>query len=472
MDPSLRAGLIDCAGPGGWIDGASPEAAPFLNEWRDRWHGSSPLILRPARRDQVAAILTLADETNTAVVAQGGNTGLVGGQIPFGPEVVLSLNRMRAIRQVDPVGDSLVAEAGVPLAEVQQAADRMDRFFPLSLASEGTATIGGLISTNAGGTGVLRYGTMRDLVLGLEVVLADGRVLHRLEALRKDNTGLDLKHLFIGTEGTHGIITAATLKLHPKPRDRQTAFVALDHVEAALELLNRARALSGDRVSGFELMPHIGFEFLRRHKPDLRQPFQALDHPWYALIEMTSGDAPGPLAETMDQLLEGALDLGLIRDGVVASSLSQGQAFWALRENLSEVQKYEGGSIKHDVSVPLDRLAGFIERASHLVETLVPGCRPVPFGHVGDGNVHFNVSQPVGADTKTYLDQWPVMTAQVHDLVHQLGGSISAEHGIGQAKIDDLYRLRDPVSLDVMSRIKSALDPKGLLNPGKVLRRL
>ena len=465
-------GLIDrfkaLVGPLGWIDGASEDARPYLVEWRDRWPGQSRLILRPQSTQEVADLCRLAYETNTPLVPQGGNTGLVGGQMPMAGELVLSLSRLKSIRRFDPLSDSLIVEAGVTLAAVQRAADDAGRLFPLSLASEGSATIGGLIATNAGGTAVLRYGPMRDLVLGLEVVLADGRVLDRLSILRKDNTGFDPKHLFIGTEGRFGIITAAALKLFAKPRDIQTAFMALGDVDSALELLALAKDMSGGRVTGFEIIPKIGLDYLQAHRPALRQPLN-LDHPWYILMELTGGDPPGPLALTLESLLAQALDQGLIADAVIAESLAQGRSFWALREEMSGVQKHEGGSIKHDIAVPLHQIPAFIARATQAVLSIAPGCRPVPFGHLGDGNIHFNVSQPIGADTEAYLALWPEMAHAVHSIAHDLGGSISAEHGIGQAKIEDLIQFSDPVSLDLMRQVKSALDPSKILNPGKVL---
>jgi FAD/FMN-containing dehydrogenase len=483
IDPALINRFKELVGPLGAIDGANPDAAAYTREWRDRWPGQTPLILRPKTSAEVSKILALAQDTGTAIVPQGGNTGLVGGQMPIGQDqLILSLGRMNAIRQIDPLAQTIVAEAGVTLAAVQQAADQADRLFPLSLASEGSATIGGLIATNAGGTAVLRYGNMRQLVLGLEVVLADGRIIERLSALRKDNTGLDLKHLFIGTEGLHGIITAASLSLHPKPRDIKTAFVALTRVGDALALLAQAQNAAGGSVSGFELIPAIGLQFIKTHRPDMRVPFTH-DHPWYVLIEMTSGDPPepfgqtqsplgqtqSPLGQTIADCLTRALGEGLIEDAVIAQDMAQHHQFWAIREGLSEIQKYEGGSIKHDVSLPISRLAEFIAKASQAVEAFCPGCRPVPFGHLGDGNVHFNVSQPIGADSAQYLALWPEMNRIVHDLVVEMGGSISAEHGIGQAKIDDLYRYTDPTELELMARIKHALDPRGILNPGKIL---
>jgi FAD/FMN-containing dehydrogenase len=468
----MNDALIDrfkaLVGPLGWIDGASEDARPYLVEWRDRWPGYSRLILRPKSTQEVANLCRLAHETKTALVPQGGNTGLVGGQMPMAGEFILSLSRLTAIRRVDPLSDSLIVEAGVTLSAVQRLADDAGRLFPLSLASEGSATIGGLIATNAGGTAVLRYGPMRDLVLGLEVVMPDGRVLDRLSILRKDNTGFDPKHVFIGTEGRFGIITAAALKLFARPRDVQTAFIALADIGSALDLLALAKDMSGGRVTGFEIIPKIGLEFLQAHRPALRQPL-SLNQPWYILMELTGGDPPGPLALTIENLLAQALDQGLISDAVIAESIAQGRSFWALREEMSGVQKHEGGSIKHDIAVPLHQIPAFITRATQAVLSIAPLCRPVPFGHLGDGNIHFNVSQPIGADSTAYLALWPDMAHAVHAIVHDLGGSISAEHGIGQAKMADLIQFSDPVSLDIMRDIKSALDPNGILNPGKVL---
>lgn len=458
----------DIVGPQGFIDGTADAARPYLVEWRDRWRGDTPLILRPADTAQAAAIISLAARTGTPIVPQGGNTGLVGGQIPLGPEILVSLDRMTRVRGVDAAGDAILVDAGVTLARVQAEAEAADRLFPLSLASEGSATIGGLIATNAGGTAVLRYGPMRDLVLGLEVVLPDGQVLNALRTLRKDNTGFDLKHLFIGSEGTLGLITGAALKLHPRPRDVETAWLALSSLEAAVPLLALAKTLSGGRVTGFELVPRIGLDFLLRHRPGMRDPLSGR-HDWHALVEMTSGDAPGPLRATMEAVLAEAFDQGLVADAVLAEGPAQGRRLWDLREGLSEVQKFEGGSIKHDVAVPLDRIADFVARASAAVTDLVPGCRPVPFGHVGDGNIHFNVSQPPGMDRDAFLGQWEAMARRVHDIVAEMGGSFSAEHGIGRLKVGDLRRYKSPVEVALMGRIKAALDPQGLFAPGRVL---
>lgn len=473
---------------------SEPEAQqPYLREWRDLYQGSSPLVLRPGSVAEVSAILKLAHETGTAIVPQGGNTGLVGGQIPglsrtcsdeslhaIGssagssdqqagrPEIVVSLNRLNAIRSVDPTGNTMIVEAGVPLYQIQKAAHDVDRLFPLSLGSEGTCQIGGNLSTNAGGTAVLSYGNTRDLALGLEVVLADGTIWHGLRALRKDNTGYDLKHLFIGAEGTLGIITAAVLKLFPKPQSKATAFLGLPSPEHALAVFNHARALAGPALTGFELMPRIGLDFVLKHSAGTRHPL-AQDHAWYCLLELSNrGDAQDGEA-LLETILSDALEVGWIDDGAVAQSGQQSDAFWHLRLAMSEVQKAEGGSIKHDISVPVASVPAFLEEAIAAVEAFLPGCRPVPFGHLGDGNIHFNISQPVDMNKANYLAQWDTMNAVVHKIVLGYGGSISAEHGIGFLKRDLLQSVKDPVELAIMRALKQALDPQNILNPGKVL---
>lgn len=443
---------------------------PYRVEWRDRFTGETPLVLRPACTAEVSAILALANSTGTAIVPQSGNTGLVGGQVPdrSGREVVLSLERMTRIRSVDAQGYALTAEAGTILADVQAAAEAADRLFPLSLGSEGSCRIGGNISTNAGGTGVLAYGSMRDLVLGLEVVLADGRVLDGLTALRKDNTGYDLKQLLIGAEGTLGVVTAAVLKLHPKPRGQAVAFAAMGSPAAALKLFSTARARAGHDLTGFELMPRIGLDFVLRHLPGTRDPLAAAS-PWYALIEIASGSSDDKASEILEELLGDALAEGTITDAAIARSLAERKAFWHLRHGMSEAQKPEGGSIKHDISVPLADVPAFLDEAIAAVAAMVPGCRPVPFGHLGDGNIHFNVSQPLGADKAAFLARWEEMNALVHGIVARHRGSISAEHGIGRLKRDLLPGVKGEVAMALMRAIKNAFDPNGILNPGKVL---
>lgn len=441
----------------------------FLVEQRDLWHGKTPLVLRPGSTEEVAAILKLANETGTAIVPQGGNTGLVGAQVPdeSNTQIIVSLKRLDRIREVDATSSTMTCEAGVVLQTAQAAADAADRLFPLSLGAEGSCTIGGNLSSNAGGTGALAYGIARDLVLGLEVVLADGRILHGLNKLKKDNTGYDLKNLFVGAEGTLGIITAATLKLFPKPRARERAFIGLPSPEAALALLNLANERAGGTVTGFEFMPRIGLEFVLRHAPGTRDPLSGA-HAWYVLIELSSV-ARGGLREVLEEVLAAALEAGLIEDAAIAENLDQGIAFWRLRELLAEVQRFEGGSIKHDVSVPVNAVPALVSRGVAAAEKLIPGCRPVPFGHLGDGNVHFNISQPIGADKAAFLDRWKEMNEVIHGIVAEYGGSFSAEHGIGQLKRDGLAAVKDPVAYDLMRTLKRTLDPNGILNPGKML---
>jgi len=442
------------------------DIAPYVTEERDLFHGHTPVVLRPGTVAEVALILALANETATAVVPQGGNTGLVGGQIPQAGELVLSLTRLDRIREVDATSNTMTCEAGVVLAKAQEAAAAVDRLFPLSLAAEGSCTIGGNLSTNAGGTAVLAYGNARDLVLGLEVVLADGRVWNGLSKLKKDNTGYDLKNLFVGAEGTLGVITAAVLKLYPRPRAVETAFVGLASPADALALFNLAGERAGGTVTSFELMSRMSVEFALRHGAGCRDPLGA-PLAWYVLIELSS-QAAG-LRAPLEDLLGAAAERGFLSDATIAASLDQRKAFWHLRDMLSDVQRFEGGSIKHDVSVPVAAVPDFIAQASAAVESLIPGCRPAAFGHLGDGNVHFNISQPVGADAAAYLARWDEMGAVVNRIVTNLDGSISAEHGIGQLKRDLLPAVKDKVALDLMRTLKRTLDPNNILNPGKVL---
>ncbi len=443
--------------------------ASHLEEPRGLYRGRTLALVRPADTREVAAVVAYCNTARIPLVPQGGNTGLVGGQTPdeSGREIILSLRRLNRIREIDPLADAMIVEAGVTLAEAQAAAAGADRLFPLSLASEGSCTIGGNLATNAGGVAVLAYGNARDLTTGIEVVLADGRVVEALSKLRKDNTGYDLKNLFIGAEGTLGIITAAALKLFPRPRSRSTAFVGLADPHRALALLQMARERIGQGLTSFELMPRIGLEFSLSYRPTLRDPL-AGRHAWYVLVEASS-QTEGGLDDAMTELLGAALEREIIDDASLAVSLDQRDAFWAIREDLSDAQKPQGGSIKHDVSVPVGAVPAFIDEASAAVEAFMPGARVVAFGHLGDGNIHFNVSQPVGADKQAFLDQWSAMNEVVHAVVARHSGSISAEHGIGRLKRDLLAETKDPVALDVMRKLKSALDPHGILNPGKVL---
>ena len=436
----------------------------YMREWRDIWLGQSPLVLRPGSTEEVARILAIANETRTAIVPQSGNTGLAGGQIPHdtGDEVLLSLERMTRIIAVDAADNTMTVEAGATLKSVQEAAGAADRLFPLSLASEGTCRIGGNLSTNAGGVHVLAYGNARELCLGLEVVLADGRVWNGLKRLRKDNTGYDLKDIFIGAEGTLGIITAAVLKLFPKPRHFETAFIAVPSPQAAVDLLALIRDLSGNRVTAFEILPRIALEFTVRHM-GVRDPLSAPSS-WYVLTELADA-AEGSLSDILGE----AMARGLASDAIVAQSMAQRDELWATREKLSESQKFEGGSIKHDVSVPVSKVPQFLAEAEVALLRFMPGARIMAFGHLGDGNIHYNVSQPIGMDKKTYLDCWDAMNAVVFEVVLRLGGSISAEHGIGRMKRSYMTQIKSPVELRMMRDMKNMLDPLGILNPGKVL---
>ena len=445
------------------------DMAPHLEERRELFHGRAAAVLKPASTEEVSAIMRIAHDAGVPVVPQGGNTGLVGGQIPdeSGAAIILSLSRMNRIHAIDTANNTLTVEAGVTLAAVQAEAEKADRLFPLSLASEGTCQIGGNLASNAGGTQVLRYGNARDLVLGLEVVLANGDVWNGLTGLRKDNTGYDLRHLFLGSEGTLGIITAAVLKLFPRPEAVSTAFAAVPSVDAAVSLLRIADTVSGGQVSTFELVPRIGLDFVTAHLEGAADPL-ADRSPWYVLIEMTAGTR-AHLDEAMEASLKEGLEQGLVTDAAIAQSETQRADFWRLRESLSDVQRLEGGSIKHDVSVPVSRMDDFITRATKAVEDRLPGIRPVPFGHIGDGNVHFNLSQPVAMEKAAFLDLWEEMNAIVHNIVREMGGSISAEHGVGQLKRDEIAATKSPVEMELMRSLKRTLDPKGILNPGKVV---
>ena len=448
----------------------SEDIDPYCHELRDKFKGTAAFVLKPGTVKEVSEVMALANRLGVAIVPQGGNTGLVGGQMPddSGAQIILSLERLKQIRSVDASGNVMVVEAGVPLERVQQAAEEAGRFFPLALGAQGSCQIGGNLSTNAGGTGVLAYGNARDLVLGLEVVLADGRIWHGLRALRKDNTGYDLKHLFIGAEGTLGIITAASLKLFPAPKGREVAFAAVSDPHKALALFNLARTHAGFMLTGFELMPRMGMAFVLKHLPGARDPL-ASPHPWYCLLELSIGTDAIDGRALVESIFADAFEAGLVEDAALAESQGQADDFWRLRHGMSEVQRAEGGSIKHDISVPVSQVPAFLDRAIPVCEAAVPGCRMVPFGHLGDGNLHFNMSQPVGADKAAFLARWEEINALVHAIVADMGGSISAEHGIGQLKRDLLPGVKDPVELALMAQIKQCLDPKGILNPGKVL---
>jgi FAD/FMN-containing dehydrogenase len=453
--------LKSVLGDGGWSDDP-PRLAPKLVEWRDRWSGTTPLLVLPRSTAEVAAVVGVCAEAGVAIVPQGGNTGLVGGQIPQG-EILLSLERMRAIRDLDPFDDVMVVEAGVTLAAVREAALAADRMFPLSLASEGSATVGGLVSTNAGGTAVLRYGTMRALVLGLEAVLPSGRIWNGLKRLRKDNTGYDLKQLLIGAEGTLGVVTAASLKLFPVLTSRAVAFAGLRTPQDAIRLLARAKAETGGALEAFELMGRAGIGLVLRNIEGQREPLGG-EHPWYVLIETASGE-PGAAEGAMERLLTRALEEDLIQDAAVAQTAAQAKAFWALRENQSAAQKREGAAWKHDVSVPVSRMADFIDEASRAIEASSPGARVVAFGHVGDGNVHFDVLAPAGADQAAFAARREDGARIVHDIIARMEGSISAEHGLGSMKSTEALAYKSPVEVEAMRAVRAALDPKRIMNP-------
>jgi D-lactate dehydrogenase (cytochrome) len=442
------------------------DIAPYVTEERDLFHGRSPLVLRPGSTAEVSAICKLASEQRIALVPQGGNTGLVGGQTPHNGEVVISMRRMDKIRDIDTASNTMTCEAGVVLQIAQQRASEVDRLFPLSLGAEGSCTIGGNLSTNAGGTTALAYGVAREMALGLEVVLADGRILNGLSKLKKDNTGYDLRNLFIGAEGTLGIITAATLKLFPKPHAVETALVGLNSPAAALKLLSISQNEAAGTLTSFELLSDIAVDFSVRHGIDIRDPLTN-KHPWYVLVELSSprNDARAALESILAQGMEQAI----VDDAVIAVNLAQRMSFWKLRDEMSAAQKPEGGSIKHDISVPVAAVPDFIEQANAAVVKLIPGARPVPFGHLGDGNIHYNVSQPVGGDPSEFLARWHEVNEVVFDIVLRMGGSISAEHGIGVLKREELPQVKDKVAMELMRSLKALLDPLGIMNPGKVL---
>ena len=466
LDPKLLARFAAIVGAKYAL--TDPQAQqPYLVEMRDLYHGRTPVVLRPGSVDEVAALLKLANETRTAVVPQGGNTGLVGGQIPMHGEVLLSLSRLDKIREVDPVSNTMTVEAGVTLQRAREAAAAADRLYPQLLPSEGSCTIGGNLSTNAGGVAALAHGIARSHALGLEVVLADGRVLRDLNKLKKDNTGYNLRNLFIGAEGTLGVITAAVLRLVPRPRSVETAFLGVPSPQAALDLLGLAEERTAGGVTSFELMARSGVDAVVKHDALSRNPL-ATPYPWYVLIELSSQARSG-LRAVLEEILSEGHGKGLVFDAAIADSMQQGKAFWRIREMFGEVQRHIGSSIKHDVSVPVAAVPAFIEEANAAVTKLIPGCRPLPFGHVGDGNIHYNVTQPEGADKEKFLARWDEVNKVVFAVVTKLGGSISAEHGVGVMKRDLLPAYKDPVALDLMRGLKRLLDPNGILNPGKVL---
>ncbi|HTV69083.1 MAG TPA: FAD-binding oxidoreductase [Rhizobiaceae bacterium] len=446
------------------------DIAPFVTEQRGLFSGAAHLVLRPGSVDEVSRILKLATETRTPIVPQGGNTGLVGGQMPdrSGREIVLSLSRLNRIREIDALSNTITAEAGVVLDTLHHAADGADRLFPLTLGSQGSCQVGGNLSSNAGGVAVLAYGNARELCLGVEVVMPTGEVFDDLRKLKKDNTGYDLKDLFIGAEGTLGVITAAVLKLFPKPKGREVAWVGLKSPEDALALLTLAQDKAGSSLTAFELITDVVLKFTTKHIPGSVQPL-ASEWPWHVLMEISSGRSAEDARALAEDILGAGLEAGIAGDAVIASSAAQGAALWKLRESMSHAQKPEGASIKHDISVPVAKIPEFIALAAKAVASVSPDARVVCFGHMGDGNLHYNVAQPVGGDAEAFLAHYPAMNRAVHDLVRGFNGSISAEHGIGRMKRDELIATAPPVATDLMRRVKAVFDPVGIMNPGKLI---
>ena len=471
-DQSIPSNLLDrlkaIVGERGLVEDA--ERAPYESDWREHYHGRAAAVVRPANTEEVSRVVALLNELRVAIVPQGGNTSLCGASVPddSGTQVIVNLSRMNLVRSVDPSNNTMTVEAGCVLQTLQEVAEKHGRLFPLSLGAQGSCQIGGNLSTNAGGTGVLRYGNTRELVLGLEVVLPDGRVWDGLRGLRKDNTGYDLKHLFVGAEGTLGIITAAVLKLYPLPRSHATAFVAVDSPAAAVALLSHLRTTCGERITGFELLARICLDLVVQHIPGSRDPLPA-PYPWYVLVELSDSTEGGALDQLLEEALGTAAESGAIRDAAIAASETQRNDFWKLRENVSEAQKLDGVSIKHDVSVPVSRVPDLIERAGAELARRFPDIRIVAFGHVGDGNVHYNCSKSERQEARAFFEQAEEVNHIVYEVVQALGGSISAEHGLGMLKREEIKRYKSELELDLMRQIKLTLDPKGIMNPGKVL---
>jgi FAD/FMN-containing dehydrogenase len=469
IEPAILDKLKAAAGPGGWLDDAAA-IDPYVTDQRGLFRGKTPLVLLPGSVEAVAKIVSICHDTATPVVPQGGNTGLVGGSVPFegGGEVLLSLSKLDRIRSISAANNSMSVDAGCVLANIQAAAKDVDRLFPLSLAAEGSCQIGGNLSTNAGGTNVLRYGNTRDLVLGLEVVLPTGEIWDGMRALRKDNTGYALKHIFMGAEGTLGIITGAALRLFPRPTDITTAFVAVPSVAAAIDLLSEIQAATGEQTSAFELISRFALDLVLDHIPNTRDPVQTKAD-WYVLLEVAAPDAASGARAIVEKTIAHAIDHQRVIDATIAQSESQAAAFWRIRETIPDAQTREGASIKHDVAVPIDAFAELVRRGTEAVLDETPGARPCIFGHLGDGNAHFNITQPVEMEPTDFLAQWGDVNRRVHDIAHALGGSISAEHGLGRLKRDEVLRYKSDVEMDLMRSIKRTLDPKNIMNPGKVV---
>lgn len=460
------ARLTEALGPKG-VSTDAMEIDPHISDWRGRWKGSTPVLVKPATTEEVSKAMVLCAEYGFAVNPQGGNSGMVNGSVPQG-EVLISLKRMNKVREIDVLNDAMTLEAGVILTRAQEIADENGRLFPLSLGAQGVAMIGGLISTNAGGVGVLRYGMMRDLVLGIEAVMPDGRIWNGLRGLRKDNTGYDLKQLFIGAEGTLGIVTAATLKLFPKPAVKETAWAVVDSPAKAVELLQIAKAVTGGAVTGFEIVPKLGLELVLKHIPDTRDPLPTTA-PWRVLIELSLPREEGA-RDMMETLLGDAIEKGVAADAVICENEAQKAMVWKIRENIAVAERAHGKALKHDVSVPVSRVAEFMERGAELARSVAPGVDIIAFGHVGDGNIHFNVTPPPGVDQDAFVGKEGLKVSEaIHDLIASLNGSISAEHGIGRLKRDELAWRKSPIEMEMMRAVKKALDPQGRMNPGRVL---
>ncbi|MEX0644244.1 MAG: FAD-binding oxidoreductase [Parvularculaceae bacterium] len=462
--PAALAAIRGAVGPKGVFEGA--DRAPFLSEWRDRWPGEAALIIAPASTAEIAKVVSICADHNVAITPQGGNTGLVGGQIPFGTEILLSLRRMRMIRDVSPLDNTMTVDAGVTLAAAQDPPRDVDRLFPLSIGSEGSCQIGGVISTNAGGVNVLRYGNARDLVLGIEAVLPSGEIWNGLKRLRKDNTGYDLKQLFIGGEGTLGIVTGAVLKLFPRPKKFVTAFAGVPGAEEAVALLSHAQGATGGLVSSFELLSRRCIELLLKHIPNTRDPL-ASRHPWYVLMEFSS--ASDGLRDEVEKLLASAMDKSLLADAAIAGSEREAKEFWRMRHSMSEAINGEGLGARHDVSVPTADIPAFLAKADAVIAATAPGARVVAFGHIGDGNIHYDIVPPEGAGKHALDEKRKTIEARIYDLIQSFNGSISAEHGVGRHKKEAVAARKSPVELAMMRAVKKALDPKGIMNPGKML---
>ncbi|MBR7798713.1 FAD-binding oxidoreductase [Undibacterium fentianense] len=446
------------------------EQKSYLEDWRQRVVGKALAIVRPSNTEQVAALVQLCQDHHVPIVPQGGNTGLVFGSIPdqSGTAIVLSLKRLQGIRKIDLDNHTMTVEAGCLLAQVQEAANEVGLLFPLSLASEGSCTIGGNLSTNAGGTAVLRYGNTRELCLGLEVVTAQGEIWNGLRELRKDNTGYDLRDLFIGAEGTLGIITACVLKLFPKPTQTQTVFTSLDSIEQAVALLETGKKQLGASLTGFELINQISLELVHHYFPQLQRIFSETSA-WYVLLEVTNHGTVYDLDHQLEQVCATALEQDIILNASIAKTEKQAKNCWAIRESISAAQAKAGKNIKHDISLPISQIANFVKTTDAILQTAYPGCRMVTFGHLGDGNLHYNVSSPVHKDPEQFLEHQKIVNQIVHDQTMQHAGSISAEHGIGELKKAELRRYKSKVEMQLMRAIKNALDPQNLMNPGKIL---